>query len=252
MGWHRSTDGAMHQGGTATDLPGRAGPFGLSDGAPQTAAARAFDSLRRRIIAMDLPPDTVLSRSDLAAEYVVSQTPLREALQRLEAEGLVDIFPQSRTVVTRIDPVQIREAHFLRLAVETEVMRRLADTADAPLTGRLRTLVSLQETLAGNTAELPMFQELDEAFHQTLIAAAGQPGLYALLRSRSGHLNRLRRLDLPGAGKIRQVIADHHAIIAALEARDADAAQAAMRSHLSQTLGRLDLLRDRHPQYFSA
>jgi GntR family transcriptional regulator, rspAB operon transcriptional repressor len=229
----------------------RLGPLGLAVGATQSAAARALDSLRQRIISMDLPPDTVLSRSDLAAEYNVSQTPLREALQKLESEGLVDIYPQSRTVVTRIDPVQIREAHFLRLAVETEVLRRLAETADAALISRLKTLVALQEALAGNPAELPAFQELDELFHQTLLAGAGQPGLYALLRSRSGHLNRLRRLDLPGEGKIRHILQGHRAIVAAMEQHDSPAAQEAIRGHLSQTLSRLDILREQHPQFFT-
>lgn len=241
----------MPQDSPLAEVLHRLGPLGLSGGATQSAAARALDSLRGRIIAMDLPPDTVLSRSDLAAEYNVSQTPLREALQKLESEGLVDIFPQSRTVVTRIDPVQIREAHFLRLAVETEVLRRLAETADPALTSRLTTLVALQEALAGNPAELPAFQELDELFHQTLMAGAGQPGLYALLRSRSGHLNRLRRLDLPGEGKIRHILQGHRAIISALEAHDPQAAQDAIRGHLSQTLSRLDLLRQTHPQYFT-
>ncbi|MCB6179730.1 GntR family transcriptional regulator [Rhodobacter sp. Har01] len=230
----------------------RFGPLGLIPGTPQSAAARALESLRQRIISMDLPPDTVLSRGELAAEYHVSQTPLREALQKLETEGLVDIYPQSRTVVTRIDAGQIREAHFLRLAVETEVLRRLAETADAALIGRLKTLLALQEALAGNPSEITAFQEMDELFHQTLMAGAGQPGLYALLRSRSGHLNRLRRLDLPGEGKIRHILDGHRAIVAALEAHDPQAAQEAIRGHLSQTLARLDLLRDQHPQFFSA
>lgn len=241
----------MPQKSPLAEVLHRLGPLGLSAGATQSAAARALDSLRGRIISMDLPPDTVLSRSELAAEYNVSQTPLREALQKLESEGLVDIYPQSRTVVTRIDPAQIREAHFLRLAVETEVLRRLAETADPALTARLTTLVALQEALAGNPAELPAFQELDELFHQTLMAGAGQPGLYALLRSRSGHLNRLRRLDLPGEGKIRYILQGHRAIISALEAHDPHAAQEAIRGHLSQTLSRLDLLRQTHPQYFT-
>lgn len=242
----------MTQTGQLAEVLHRLGPLALGAGATQSAAARTLDALRARIIAMDLPPDTVLARSDLALEYAVSQTPLREALQKLEAEGLVDIYPQSRTVVTRIDPAQIREAHFLRLAVETEVLRRLAETADPALVSRLKTLVSLQEALADNPAELPAFQELDELFHQTLIAGAGQPGLYALLRSRSGHLNRLRRLDLPGAGKIRHILQGHRAIIAGLETRDAQAAQEAIRGHLSQTLSRLDHLRGQHPQFFRA
>lgn len=239
-------DGAdfMQQFTSLTGTPGGAGA--------QSAAARTLDAVRQRIITLDLPPDTVLSRIDLARQYDVSQTPLREALQRLEAEGLVDIFPQSRTVVTRIDTAKMHEAHFLRIAVETEVLRRLAVDCGAVALARLNTIVTLQEAVADNAAELPTFQELDEAFHQTLMAAAGQPGLHALLRARSGHLNRVRRLDLPNVGKIRRILQGHRDIVAALAAHDPDAAQAAIRDHLSQTVSRVDDLRRQYPQYFKA
>lgn len=218
--------------------------------AAQSAAARTLDHLRQRIISLDLPPDTVLSRVDLARHYDISQTPLREALQRLEAEGLVDIFPQSRTVVTRIDTTQIHEAHFLRIAIETEVLRRLAEHCDEATLSRLRMILAMQEALAATPAELPAFQELDEIFHQALMAGVGQPGLHTLLRSRSGHLNRVRRLDLPGEGKIRRILQGHRDIIAALAAHDPKAAQEAIRDHLSQTVSRVEILRDRHPNYF--
>jgi DNA-binding GntR family transcriptional regulator len=236
------------------DALARAGTTGSPaspHGGGLSAAQRVYESLRRRIVRLDLPPDTVLSRAELAKEYEVSQTPLREALQRLEAEGLVDIFPQSRTVVTRLVTSEIHEAQFLRIAVESEVMRRLGETCDPAVLKRLRTILTMQEALANDPEELPAFQELDEAFHHTLLAAAGQPGLHALLRSRSGHLDRLRRLDLPGPGKIAQILSDHHAILAALEARDPEAAQAAIRNHLSQTINRVEVLRTEYPDYFA-
>jgi len=228
-------------------------PLGMGGSASTmvSAAARAFDNLRRRIISLDLPPDTVLSRTELAKHYDISQTPLREAMQRLESEGLVNIYPQSRTVVTRIDTAQIHEAHFLRVAVETEVVRRLAADCDPATLRRLKTLITMQEALAENPDELPTFQELDEIFHQTLMAGVGQSGLHALLRARSGHLNRVRHLDLPGEGKIRRILAGHREIVAAIEARDPQAAMTAIREHLSQTVSRIDVLRQRHPQYFT-
>lgn len=234
---------ALQQFAALGGLPG-------AGGMPQSAASRTLDALRHRIISMELPPDSLLSRTDLARQYDISQTPLREALQKLEAEGLVDIFPQSRTVVTRIDTTQMHEAHFLRIAVESEVLRRLAPRCDEATIARLNTVVALQEALAGNPAELPAFQELDEVFHQTLMAAVGQPGLHALLRARSGHLNRVRRLDLPNDGKIRRILQGHREIIAALQARDPEAAQAAIREHLSQTVSRVDILRAGYPHYF--
>ncbi|MDZ4135101.1 MAG: GntR family transcriptional regulator [Paracoccaceae bacterium] len=242
----------MHEtGDILDDRKGFAALVGAG-GAGQSAATRTLESLRRRIIGLELAPDTVLSRIDLARQYDISQTPLREALQRLEAEGLVEIYPQSRTVVTRIDTARIYEAHFLRIAVETETLRRLAVTCDDATLNRLKMIVTLQEALATNPSEIPAFQELDEVFHQTLLAAVGQPGLHALLRSRSGHLNRVRRLDMPGEGKIARILQGHRDIIAALQAHDPDAAQAAIREHLSQTVSKVDALRNQYPSYFRA
>lgn len=218
----------------------------------QSAAGRILDSLRHRIIALDLPPDTVLSRVDLARDYAVSQTPVRDALQKLEAEGLVEIFPQSKTVVTRIDTNRLHEAHFLRRATELEVVRILAQTATPEVIARLRAILTLQQAIAGNPAEIGTFQDLDDSFHQTMMAAIGQPGLHDILRAHSGHLNRLRRLDMPDGGKIAHILNGHARIVDALEAHDPDAAVTAMHDHLSQTISRAEVLRQRHPEYFTA
>jgi len=232
-----------------TTSPGISGTLHGSRASP--AVQRVYGRLRERIISLDLPPNTVLSRASLAREYEVSQTPLREALQKLEAEGLVHIYPQSRTMVSRLVTSEIHEAHFLRVAVETEVMRRLCISCDPAVIKRLQTIVTMQETLARDPEELQSFQKLDDIFHQTLFAAVGQPGLHGLLQSRSGHLNRLRRLDLPGSGKIAHVLQDHRTIIGALEAADPEAAQDAIREHLSQTVKRVEVLRAEKPEYFA-
>lgn len=87
---------------------------------------QVYADIRRRIVALELLPNTPLSRAELSANYQISQTPLREALQRLSEEGLVATYPQSRTEVRRIDVAEIFEAQFLRTAIEVEVVARLA------------------------------------------------------------------------------------------------------------------------------
>ena len=62
-----------------------------------------FERLRNAIIALELPPGAPLSRAELAGQFGVSSTPVRDALMRLEEEGLVDVFPQHATVVSQID-----------------------------------------------------------------------------------------------------------------------------------------------------
>ncbi|QDA36059.1 GntR family transcriptional regulator (plasmid) [Paracoccus liaowanqingii] len=232
-----------------------AATFGLADTghSPQggSTVQRVYDSLRQQIITLQLPPGTTLSRTDLTDTYDVSQTPIREALQRLKQDGLVQIYPQSKTVVTRIDVPQIYEAHFLRVALETEVVRRLAEDCEAATLTRARSIIRMQEAVAEDPGQVAIFQELDELFHQTLFAGLGRSGLHQLVRERSGHLERVRRLHLPEAGKILTILSGHRRIIDAIVAKDPEAAIVAIRDHLSRTVARVEELRREIPDYFA-
>ncbi|PCJ82434.1 MAG: GntR family transcriptional regulator [Hyphomicrobiales bacterium] len=218
--------------------------------APTSTASRVYDDLRQRIVDMTLPPDTTLARTDLSNEYEVSQTPIREAMQRLELDGLVKIFPQSRTIVTRIDIRQLFEAHFLRIALESELVRRLAIDKNPDLVTRLKTIIQMQEAVVDSPHEVVLFHELDEAFHQTMFNSAGQPGLYNLAKSKGGHLSRVRRLDLPREGKSRAILKGHIAILKAISDGDPEKSQVAIRDHLTGTVARIDLLQKEYPNYF--
>ena len=214
------------------------------------AAPQVFEWLRASILSLQLAPGTALSRTELAERFELSQTPVRDALLQLAQEGLVDIFPQHATLVSRIDIASATQAHFLRCAIELEVVRTLALAAaedTSVLRAKLTAQIDLQAALA--IADTEEFISSDQAFHRLMYEAAGAPDLYELVRRRSGHLDRLRRLDLPSPGKAERVVRDHRAIVAALAARDPDAAQAAMRTHLSGTLGRIADIRVRHPDY---
>lgn len=221
-------------------------------GRPESApvSQRIYDDLRERIVRLELPPGTTLSRTELARRYDVSLTPIREVMQRLEHDGLIRIFPQSRTVVTKIDVAQLYEVHFLRVAVECEVARRLAESPDSVHSKKARAILTMQETLVGNLEEIDLFNDLDEAFHQTLFAGVGQLNLHAMLKAKAGHLSRVRRLDLPKAGKMRSIMKAHWAVLEAIEAGNPLAAQAAMREHLAGSVKRIEEMHREHPDYF--
>lgn len=214
------------------------------------AAPQVFERLRNAIIALELPPGAPLSRAELAAQFGVSSTPVRDALMRLEEEGLVDVFPQHATVVSRIDIGRAQQAHFLRQALELEIVRLLAASADAALVIRLDQAIALQQQFA-KAGEFEAFMATDNDFHAQLYAAAGKQDLWSLVRSRSGHIDRLRRLHLPSPGKAQNIVRHHRLIARALEAGDADAAQLHLRKHLSGTLSELDSIRSHHPEYLT-
>jgi|TARA_R110000765_G_scaffold307071_4_gene400904 DNA-binding GntR family transcriptional regulator len=233
----------------------RSAGMALFEGGP--TGRGVYDSLRDQIVKLDLPPGTPLLRAELAETYGVSLTPLRDALQQLAKEGLVHIFPQSRTLVTPIDVTAIREAQFMRIALETEVVRELAAGIAPEDLARLRSIVALQSGIAQNPGDVPTFQELDEAFHQTLFVAARHVQTQRILRSHAGHLERLRRLhlaDTDDAGRMRnnqQVVEGHTQVVDGIEAGDAARAMDALRRHLQRTVDRIAEKRAAFPEFFA-
>ena len=134
--------------------------------APKSYAA-IYDAIFSRIVQGQYRPIHRIGIATLAQALGVSTTPVREALQRLEEDGLVRIFPQSKTVVARIDEAQLKEVHFLRVAIETEVARRMAEKGDMAALKRARSFVRMQEALQDDPSQMLLFNELDRAFHLT-------------------------------------------------------------------------------------
>jgi DNA-binding GntR family transcriptional regulator len=214
------------------------------------AAPQVFERLREMILSLELTPGTVLSRTELANRYGLSQTPVRDALMKLGEEGLVDIYPQHATVVSQINVTSALQAHFLRRSIELEVVRTVAEQRDAVLMAQLRETIARQTELL-DLKSYEQFSLLDQAFHRQMYEAAGVPQLWDLVRRLSGHIDRLRRLHLPVEGKTMAVVRDHAEIVDAIAKGDVEAAQAALRKHLSGTLNQIDQIRTSHPNFLT-
>ncbi len=213
------------------------------------AAPQVFELLREKIIALELPPGTTLSRQELQQQFGLSSTPIRDALMRLEEEALVEVFPQHATRVSRIDLDHARQASFLRRAVEVEMVHTLARQPDPALIERLRQTIRAQQAFA-EANDLLQFNSQDRLMHRLMHEAAGIPDLVSLVQRRNGHIERLRRLHLPMPGKVRQTLQDHIAIVEAIAAGDPAAASSAMREHLSRSLAFAAEIRAQNPGYF--
>lgn len=212
------------------------------------AAPQVFERLREAILSLDLTPGTTLSRASLATQFGVSSTPIRDALMRLEEEGLVDVFPQHATVVSPIDLTLAQQAQFLRRSLELEIVRSLAAAPDANLITQLRSILAQQQT-AIKANDLPAFEVSDQEFHRLFYDAAKMHDLWLLVRSRSGHIDRLRRLNLPTPGKIQGILRHHKLIVEAIADGRPDAAQQHLRDHLSGTLSHVDEISAKFPGY---
>lgn len=223
------------------------GPFILDRS--RHAAVQVYEYLREEIVNLSLKPGTLLARNELSAHFDLSLTPIRDALMRLQDEGLVEVFPQHATRVRAINIDSARQAHFLRLALEVEIVRTLAESADPALIQCLRSLVG-QQKAALKAHDLAGFTRGDQAFHRQLYVAAQAEDLWRLMRGNSGNMDRLRRLHLPLNNKAASILKDHTEIVDAIERGDSIAAEAAVRKHLSGTLSQLNALREQYPDYW--
>ena len=210
-----------------------------------------FDVLRNEIIGLQLAPGSDVSRSALAARFGVSQTPIREALLRLEQQGLVDVFPQSGTMISLIDTRQARQAQFLRVAVEAEVAETISQNPTAYDLSEAEAILAEMWRIWRGTNDPRAIRPPDQSFHAALCEAVGHGELWDLIVARSGNVDRLRSINVY-PGKVEKILKEHGQLLSALRRGDADAAESTIRLHLSDTLGAADEIKSASPHYFSS
>ena len=210
-----------------------------------TARTLVHRALRERIVSLDLAPGAAVSEGDLAAELGVSRTPVRESLILLAEEGLIHVYPQLGSFVARIDVQQVRDAQFIREAVELAALHAAAARATPADIAALRALIAAQRE-----ADATTFFTLDDDFHRSLMAAAGHESAWRIVGSAKGHLDRVRRLSLPIPNTIERLIDEHTDVVDHLEAGREPDAVAALQRHLRGVFDDLDTIRARHEDLF--
>lgn len=214
-------------------------------------SARVHEVLRKAITNVELLPGAPVSEKELCERYGVSRTPVREALLRLADERLVDIFPQRGTFVSRIRLDSVQDGMVIRQALERASVRRASSRATPADIAGLR--ISLARQRASNlAADFAVFHAEDEGFHQRIADLSGHPSLWRVVRQEKVQIDRCRVLHLPLSSRREDVIAEHAAIVDALERNDPDAAERAMHAHLAGVMPGIDELLELHPDYFDS
>lgn len=201
----------------------------------ETVAQRVEQEIRKSIVTLEFLPGTPLSEKDLAERYGVSRQPVREALIALARSELVEVRPRRGTRVVRIDADRMRQSRFVRESLEVAVVRRACEGFDPVVRRRLDAVLDAQEIHAANHAHY-LFQREDQTFHAALAEGAGCPAAWDALTDIKAHIDRVCHLTLPLPETLPHLVQQHRAVIAAIDARDPDAAEAAMRAHLSEIL----------------
>lgn len=214
-----------------------------------TAAARIYAELRAELVSLQRRPGAPIIETEIARSYGVSRTPVREAILRLSDEGLVEIFPQSGIFVSRIPLAALPEAIIVRRSLEETTTRMATERASASQILGLHAILERQRE-AEKADDREAFHQADEAFHAAIAEIAGHPGIWKLILQVKVHVDRFRWLTLPQRGRMAEVIAEHEAVMAAMEARDPAAAGAAMTRHLERLLADIAATQHNNPEFF--
>jgi GntR family transcriptional regulator, rspAB operon transcriptional repressor len=217
---------------------------------PSSARAQAYARLREAIVSLRLRPGERIADAQLAQELGVSRTPVREAILQLADEGLVDVVPQHGTFVAPISLEAVREAQFVREALEVAALREVVERVTDAQLGELETSLAAQAE-AESTHDTARFYTLDEAFHRRLMEISSFPGVWRIAARSRAHLNRVRILSLPGPEVIAELVAQHAALVERLRARDGAGAEAVLHEHLRMVYSHLPELERAHPEYFA-
>ncbi len=226
------------------------GDEGRGDRQESSIAAQVHDVLMERILDMELPPFEELSEARLAAEFGVSRTPVREALARLARRGLVDILPQRGTIVSPLSEELIAKSRFIREALERPLARLAAEKLTPEIEALLTREVALQQTFA-NLSDDQSFLASDERFHALIAKAAGFESIWDDVREAKFHMDRVRRLSLLSQEHMFFIVREHEEILARLKDHDVEGADRSIAVHLTSVMHELDVIRDRHPEYFT-
>jgi DNA-binding GntR family transcriptional regulator len=193
-----------------------------------------YETLRRAIVRLEMEPGSAISEKELCGRFEVSRTPVREALQRLAEEDLVDIHPHSGTWVSRISFALAEEGFVLRRALEVESVRRAAALVTEAGVAELDGLIArMRLTLRDD--RLADYLEVDDAFHAAIARISAYPRIWKFIGLAKVQLDRMRQLSAPVPGHLAEVTEQHAAIVQALARRNAMQAELAMRIHLDSS-----------------
>lgn len=219
----------------------------------RTTTVGIYERLRRAIMDFELAPGARITETELADTFGISRTPVREALHRLENEGLISIRPKQGCFVRDVDIHQISNYYDIRIALEVmavelacknmpdEVIAQLSDTWNpAKRPKRFK-----------NSDEIKV---LEEVFHAMIAEYSGNPVLASYLKDVNDHIRSVRRLGFPDEKSVIETYDEHYRICKLLKKRDARAARDEMIRHIrkSQAIARSVTLSQLQQQHHRA
>ncbi|NMA78307.1 MAG: GntR family transcriptional regulator [Actinomycetales bacterium] len=206
----------------------------MTQGRSPSAAERAYETLRARILDGQVPPGTMLGESPLAADLGMSRTPVRAALSRLQSEGWIVIYPKRGALVRGLGPQTVAELAEARILLEVAGERSAGEAARSEAIPRLEALLAAHRD-ALSAGDLPALVRELQAFHRCFVEAGGNQVLLELY----GRLADRHRFALSTAGAAlfergEEALAEHSLLLECFRDADSERFERTLRAHVAE------------------
>ena len=197
-----------------------------------TTVKFVYDQLREDILKRRLGPGSRLVEHDLTERFAVSRGPVREALRRLAAEGLIEHVPNRGGIVRRLSRGEMRELFEIRIALEALAARRAAENRDPVAQAAFRTAV--EPVLHDSPRDFSVYMDENAVFHSAILTLADSKALHELVDRLQLTLLMAQVRDRVGDDVIKLSVGEHRKIAEAILSHDSEGAGAAVQAHLER------------------
>ncbi|MGD9714544.1 MAG: GntR family transcriptional regulator, partial [Thermomicrobiales bacterium] len=196
-----------------------------------TLAEQVYDHLRQGLLTNEFPPGTSLREETVAARFNVSRVPVREALRRLAADGLVTLTPRQGATVSSLSPKQFLDAYRVREALETLAIRlAIPNFTSADLDALEQLNAHMQHAAA--VGDTTAFFSANAAFHDCILTRADNSDLKSIYETLMDRMRRYRWPSLDLRGGMERSTEEHAAILSAIREGDAEEAVRLLAAHI--------------------
>ena len=202
-----------------------------------------YHTLRSEILSLTLAPGQLIAEAELARRFGVSRTPVRTALSRLQADKLVEVFPQKGTYVAPVDWDFVRQLIYMRCAVELRMADQLCDPSPQMLEALERNLRHQAVLLAGGGTPMAYYQ-IDTSFHQIYFTHCGMEAVWRIFRQFHVHYTRFRLMDIQQSGLQAQFYEEHREMVDLMKWHRPEQLRRLLQHHLESGLERQRLYRE--------
>ena len=199
-----------------------------------------FETLKQEILDLRLEPGRMLSENDICERFGVSRTPVRDALRLLQEQGFVETIPYRGTYVTLLSLDNIKQMIYMRVAVETMVLRDFLQVQTPMVMEDICHQIARQQALIlEKDFEPEQFYRMDAKMHSIWFAAVRRQKLWDMLQAQQLHYTRFRMLDFITETDFTRIIGEHKELFRLIEAGDERGLEASLKEHLYYSMKRM-------------